>query len=101
MRSLIVLAALAAATLIASSEKASAADKAATKELPAALKAIGASESAVVTKAEAHKVRGEGFYIQFDGLIWTNNIHGMLSLRGCANFFSLYADPNRLQIIFR
>lgn len=101
MRSLIVVAVLAAVASIAGANNASAAEKAATGQLPAALKAIGASENDAVAKTAAHQVRGEGLYIQFDGLIWTNNIHGILSVRGCANYFSLYADPNRLQLIFR
>lgn len=101
MHKLIALAILAVAASTFGTDRASAADKATTKQLPAALKALGATEADIVTTAEAETVRGQGLYIDFEGILLTNFFRGPIVVRGCVNYFNIYADPNHFQIIAR
>lgn len=63
---------------------AAAEDKAATRELPAALRALNLGETPIVSQAEAHQIRGEGFPSYYvEGWIFVNNANtrGVLYMR--------------------
>lgn len=93
MRSLIVLVVLLAATCMLSVGTVSAAEKAATDKLPAALKALGA-EKQVVTVQEAKKVRGQWIWFNVDLAFRNYYSEGYISTEGSAwSYLNIYVDP--------
>ncbi len=94
MRSPIVFVALLAATCLLSVGTVGAAEKAATDQLPAALKELGTQESQIVTVDEAKQVRGQRIWFGVD-LIFSNYVsEGYIGAEGSVrNYLNLYIDP--------
>lgn len=94
MRSPFVLVALLAATCLLSVGTVGAAEKAATDQLPAALKDLSPQPNQIVTVDEAKKVRGQRIWFGVD-LYFSNYIsEGYVGANGSVrNYLELYIDP--------
>jgi hypothetical protein len=94
MRSPIVLVFLLAATSMLSVGAVGAAEKAATDQLPAALKDLGPQQTQIVTVDEAKQVRGQRIWFGID-LIFSNFMsEGYIGAEGSVrNYLNVYVGP--------
>jgi hypothetical protein len=72
---------------------AGAAEKAATDQLPAALVAVGAEQSEVVTAEEAQKVRGQWFWMNVDLNVRNYVTDSYVGTDGPASYLRIWIDP--------
>lgn len=79
MRNLIVLGVLTAVVSLFGGY-ATAAEKAATAKMPAALNAVSAQPNQVLTSADANEVRGNGLCIWFHGFVVTDGMRGRIQV---------------------
>ena len=98
MRSLIVLAVLAMVSVALGSGAASAADRAATSALPAALAAANVHQDQVLTSSAADGLRGQAFWVMLNGNVNTYVYQGSMWIQGYVNLINLQISPYSLVI---
>jgi hypothetical protein len=96
MRYLVVLAVMAVAAVLSADVQA--ADKATTRLVPAALQAIGASESQIITNQAAEEVRGQAIYFRFNGFFSNALYEGRVAGRGVVDYLNVYIDAYTISL---